>query len=252
MSLFRRCFAAAIASLLAVVFASAQATVPIKASKAPDARCHVGAYRLDDGRVVSVMPSDAPGTLRWRLLDGRSGKLVRESGAWISTHGWTGRPDGIEVAFGNCGQSRIRFDGRRGRKIGFDIAETRFDSHGLSLRGRLVLPRGQRRQLDLRPHAGAAQADPAADVAPRRRRHRGAFARDATTLERARRRRPPDRGRGIPAGRPRHLRIRNRCLQRAAAHAHGRGLSADAMDWVKHGRLGEVAYGRAVRLPVSR
>ncbi|MGJ7903659.1 alpha/beta hydrolase family protein [Lysobacter sp. 1R34A] len=145
MTVFRLCFAAAIASILAVAVASAQAAAPTKASKTPDARCHVGAYRLDDGGIVSVMPSDAPGTLRWRLLDGRSGKLVREHGAWISTRGWTGRPDGIEVTFGSCDRSRIRFDGRRGRKIGFDIAETRFDSHGLSLRGRLVLPRGRQR-----------------------------------------------------------------------------------------------------------
>ncbi|MGO0999473.1 alpha/beta hydrolase family protein [Lysobacter sp. CA196] len=142
MNLFRLCFAAAIASATAVVFASTNAAAPIKTSKAPDARCHVGAYRLDDGRVVSVMPSDDPGKLRWRLLDGRTGKLVRENGAWTSTRGWTEQPDGIKVAFGACNQSRIRFDGRRGRKIGFDIAETRFDSHGLSLRGRLVLPRG--------------------------------------------------------------------------------------------------------------
>ncbi|ALN65578.1 alpha/beta hydrolase fold family protein [Lysobacter antibioticus] len=144
MNLFRLCFAVAIASVIAAVCASAHAApASTKSSKAADARCHVGAYRLDDGRVVSVMPSDDPSKLRWRLLDGRTGKLVRENGAWISTRGWTGQPDGIRVAFGTCNQSRIRFDGRRGRKIGFDIAETRFDSHGLSLRGRLVLPRGQ-------------------------------------------------------------------------------------------------------------
>jgi len=144
MNLFRLCFAVAICGAIAFACASAHAaSASTKNSKAADARCHVGAYRLDDGRVVSVMPSDAPGKLRWRLLDGRTGKLVPENGVWISTRGWTEQPDGIKVAFGTCSQSRIRFDGHRGRKIGFDIAETRFDSHGLSLRGRLVLPRGQ-------------------------------------------------------------------------------------------------------------
>lgn len=112
----------------------------------PDVRCHVGAYRLDDGRFVGVAPLDDPSALRWRLLDGRSGRLSRGlDGAFVNTVGWTVRRDGLSVAFGGCGEGRIRFDGHDGRRLDFLVTETTFAGNGVELRGRLVLPRGRER-----------------------------------------------------------------------------------------------------------
>ncbi|WP_363799670.1 alpha/beta hydrolase [Lysobacter firmicutimachus] len=113
------------------------------APAADPARCHAGAYRLDDGRVVDIGAVATPGTLRWRLMDGRTGKLTQRDGAWTSTRGWTDRPDGVAVSFGDCAQGRIRYDGHAGRKLRFDIRETRFQGNGVELRGRLVLPEGR-------------------------------------------------------------------------------------------------------------
>ncbi|MGH8252034.1 MAG: alpha/beta hydrolase family protein [Steroidobacteraceae bacterium] len=108
----------------------------------PALLCHAGAYRLEDGTQIDVVPGD-PGKLRWRMFDGRSGLLTgKPDGEWTSTLGWTGRPDGIVVRFGACADSRMAFGARAGRKLAFDILETKFEGAGETLRGRLVLPQG--------------------------------------------------------------------------------------------------------------
>lgn len=107
--------------------------------------CFIGAYRLDDGSVVDIGPSDE-NALRWRRLDGGTGELRSAGdGRWHSTYGWTGRPDGKRVAFGDCGDGTIAFDGHPGRHIPFDVADVRFASHGVVLAGRLVLPKGAKK-----------------------------------------------------------------------------------------------------------
>lgn len=112
-------------------------------ASANDLACHAGAYRLDDGSVVDVAARDDDDALRWRLLDGRTGRLTRGAdGAWTSTLGWTNRNDGVQVDFGQCAAEQIRFDGQAGKKLAFDVIDTRFAGEGVSLRGRLVLPRG--------------------------------------------------------------------------------------------------------------
>lgn len=112
------------------------------ASNATDTTsCHAGAYRLDDGSIVDVANADK-GALRWRLIDGRTGRLSERDGQWNSTLGWTERPDNVRVSFGECGQGKIAFEGKNGRKLQFDITETRFEGNDVNLRGRLVLPRG--------------------------------------------------------------------------------------------------------------
>ena len=112
-----------------------------------DVRCHAGAYRLDDGAVVDVATVSEPNQLRWRLLDGRTGLLTfDDKGQWTSTLGWTGRADGVRVDFGDCSAAdRIEFDGKRGARIAFDIIPTTFQGNGVTLRGRLVLPKGNGR-----------------------------------------------------------------------------------------------------------
>ncbi|UJB18994.1 MULTISPECIES: alpha/beta hydrolase family protein [Lysobacter] len=131
-------------ALLTALLASAAAVAaePAVAAKAPDARCHAGAYRLDDDSVVSVGTIDKPEQLRWRLIDGRTGKLTPKDGAWVSTRGWSDRPDGVQVSFGACDEGRIQYEGHAGKKIKFDIVDTKFEGKGVSLRGRLVLPQG--------------------------------------------------------------------------------------------------------------
>ena len=104
--------------------------------------CHVGSYRLTDHMIVDIGPSSG-GKLRWRTTDGRSGLLTPgDHGVWRSTLGWTERPDGNDVTFGDCGAGKIRFRGLAGHRIDFDVRETRFQSGDTSLAGRLVMPKG--------------------------------------------------------------------------------------------------------------
>src|SRR5271170_2898370 len=104
--------------------------------------CHVGAYRLTDGRIIDVAPSD-PNPLRWRAFSGETGALLKNAdGTWTSTFGWTGRPDGRTVSFSDCATGNIRFDATSGQRIDFHVTETVFKSHGTKLVGRLILPKG--------------------------------------------------------------------------------------------------------------
>ncbi|HEY3777117.1 MAG TPA: alpha/beta hydrolase [Rhizomicrobium sp.] len=107
--------------------------------------CHVGSYRLNDGSLVDIAPSDKA-TLRWRRFDGTTGALHRSAkGDWSSTFGWTGRPDGKSVSFSDCKTGNIDFDKTPGSRIAFDVTNTRFNSHGTVLVGRLVMPKGKNR-----------------------------------------------------------------------------------------------------------
>src|SRR5215472_6842536 len=119
---------------LAIAFASA-------AHAAED--CHIDSYRLDNGALVDIAPSDGD-ALRWRQFDGTTGALHRTAGDdWRSTYGWTDRADGVTVSFPDCAAGRITFRGASGTKIAFDVRDAAFVSHGVRLVGRLVLPKGQ-------------------------------------------------------------------------------------------------------------
>ena len=128
-------------SILAVLAALAMAW-PAAAGEVetPSFACHVGLYRLDDGRVVDIGLSD--GGLRWRDLDGATGKLVRDADGWRSTRGWTGEVERLTIDPGVCGGDRIVFAGQAGRRERLVVTETEFMSRGERLRGRLVLPEG--------------------------------------------------------------------------------------------------------------
>ncbi|MGN6729305.1 MAG: alpha/beta hydrolase family protein [Rhodanobacteraceae bacterium] len=107
--------------------------------------CHLGAYRLADGSLVDIGATDGP-HLRWRREDGKTGALThRSDGTWTSTLGWTDHPDGIKVGFSDCSEGRITFDGTPGKRIALDVANTRFQGAGVTLAGRLVLPKGNGR-----------------------------------------------------------------------------------------------------------
>jgi uncharacterized protein len=111
------------------------------ASVATAANCAIGAYRMSDGQTVDVAPADED-TLRWRDFGGATGHLERNGdGSWTSTYGWTGRPDGNRVSF-DCESGGIMLGPRRGEKVDLDITETSFQSGGVNLVGRLLMPRG--------------------------------------------------------------------------------------------------------------
>lgn len=113
------------------------------ASQDPAVHCHIGAYRLGDGSLVDIGATDPTSALRWRRVDGTTGLLTRRpDGAWTSTRGWTGRPDRITVRFSDCRDGGITFDGMTGRRIAFDVTNARFQGSGVSLAGRLILPKG--------------------------------------------------------------------------------------------------------------
>jgi pimeloyl-ACP methyl ester carboxylesterase len=104
--------------------------------------CRIGAYRLDDGRSVSIA-SAGDKTLRWRLVDGATGLLTPDAhGVLASTLGWTGKPDGHVISFGPCDEGGLRFDSHNGRRVPLDITETKFTRGDVTFAGRLVLPKG--------------------------------------------------------------------------------------------------------------
>lgn len=104
--------------------------------------CHIGAYRMNDGRLIDIAPSEGT-KLRWRMLDGETGALDRQAdGSWRSSFGWTGRPDGRIVSFSDCDTGTLDFAGSKAHRIALSEAETSFVSHGTKLVGRLVLPAG--------------------------------------------------------------------------------------------------------------
>jgi uncharacterized protein len=131
----------AITGLLALL-----TTAPFSAGAEParrDLACAVGYYRLSGSAGVDLgyAGEDA---LRWRRPDGTSGLLTPTGEhAWTSTAGWTGRTDGVQVDTRACAQGQISFAGKTARRMQFAILETRFESGGTSLAGRLVLPSGK-------------------------------------------------------------------------------------------------------------
>ena len=119
---------------------SVLSAVPAAADTTKD--CHIGSYRLSDGRAVDIAPSDLD-TLRWRMFTGETSQLhPQKDGTWANTYGWTNRADGKIVSFSDCAEGRITFEKESGRRIAFDVRDTTFDSDGVKLVGRLVLPQG--------------------------------------------------------------------------------------------------------------
>jgi pimeloyl-ACP methyl ester carboxylesterase len=127
-----------------VLALAAALLAPAAAHAEPAADCHVGAYRLSDGRLIDLAPAEAG--LRYRLFDGTTGALhPAGDGSWTSTLGWTDRPDGARFELGACGTGELRVDGVAGRRIDLDVTERRFHGRGVELVGRLVLPPGKQR-----------------------------------------------------------------------------------------------------------
>jgi uncharacterized protein len=110
---------------------------------AASADCHVGLYAMADGSTVDIAQS-SDDLLRWRRPDGTSGAFAPAgANAGVSRLGWTTRPDGHAVALPDC--DSLRFDGAVGRRVPLVVHEARFQSDGVELVGRLVLPPGDAR-----------------------------------------------------------------------------------------------------------
>ena len=105
--------------------------------------CQIGAYRFSDGEIVDIARSEGD-TFRWRKFDGTTGVLHKKGdGSWTSTLGWTDRQDGHTASFTRCATGEIEFDGKKARRIPFDVTDTVFEGRGeVKLAGRLVLPKG--------------------------------------------------------------------------------------------------------------
>lgn len=112
------------------------------ACAASDKDCHIGSYRLNDGSTIDVAAS-VDDTLRWRLFTGETGQLhPQANGTWTSTYGWTDRGDSRTISFSDCSRGEIHFGPVSGKRIAFDVRDTKFEDRGVKLVGRLVLPTG--------------------------------------------------------------------------------------------------------------
>ncbi len=104
--------------------------------------CHIGSYKLENGSVIDI-GDEGNHSLRWRAFTGETGRLSkRPDGSWVSTYGWTERADGKNVSFSDCDRGKITFDNEPGQRIPFDVSNTAFQSGGVKLVGRLIMPRG--------------------------------------------------------------------------------------------------------------
>jgi uncharacterized protein len=111
----------------------------------PAPSCHVGLYAFGDGSTVDIAPS-SDDLLRWRRPDGTSGAFALAGArAGVSRLGWTSRPDGHVVKMGDCVGGTLRFDGVQGKRVQLVARDVRFQSDGIELAGRLVMPPGDAR-----------------------------------------------------------------------------------------------------------
>jgi pimeloyl-ACP methyl ester carboxylesterase len=126
---------------LSAVCLSAAIAAESKTGMAAD--CQTGTYRFSDGEIIDIAKSEGK-TLRWRKFDGTTGVLhEKQDSLWTSTLGWTDHPDGHKVCFTRCATGEIEFDGKKARRVPFDVTDTVFESRGgVKLAGRLVLPKG--------------------------------------------------------------------------------------------------------------
>src|SRR5262245_22840018 len=112
----------------------------------PPQACYSGAYRFANGGFVVVSPSDE-GALRYRVTDGRTGRLYPDDDKHFSGGpGWASREPRIaEAAFDGCSSDRLQFrlkDGPSGvaRRVPVTRKTGTFSSIGNTLYGELFTP----------------------------------------------------------------------------------------------------------------
>jgi uncharacterized protein len=93
------------------------------------------------GANVDIAQDDE--NLEWHMKDGTIGELAPTADG-SSILGWTERPEGKRVSFGDCTADKIYFDGVEGHRILFDVVETRFQGAGPSGHAQRHRPRAHR------------------------------------------------------------------------------------------------------------
>lgn len=109
-------------------------------AQAPDLACHIGVYRLADGSLLDLGRTD--GGLRWRRMDGETGRLLPEKDGLKAYVGWTKEAASAAPDLGAC-DDQITFRGQTGARVALQVIDTTFEgANGTKLAGRLVLPPG--------------------------------------------------------------------------------------------------------------
>lgn len=138
----------ALAALFAVAVLSACASNEERDLPVAEIDCRVGLYRNADGEALALTPTSAGG-YRWRMLDGRTGTLVQENGAWVAKLGFTEEPDTNTVDLGACGDDEIHLGPPEAlqayARVPLEITDTTFEHDGLTFSGRLIWPEGVER-----------------------------------------------------------------------------------------------------------
>ncbi|MBY9068065.1 alpha/beta hydrolase [Hyphomonas sp. WL0036] len=99
-----------------------------------------GAWALDDGGGVAVTPAEEG--LRWRSLDGQTGRFVLEKDIWSAYQGWTDTAETRQIQF-TCSEGLTLFEGEAATKVPVTTQDIIFTgSKGTKLAGRLILPEG--------------------------------------------------------------------------------------------------------------
>ena len=132
---------------VAVSFAAAVlVTTPAASTEAPPHACYSGAYKLSSGDYIVISPS-GEGALRYRVPDGRSGRLYADDDRHFhGGPGWASRePRIVEAVFDECPGQRLEFrlkDGPSGvaRRVSVTKTPTTFSSIGNTLYGELYAP----------------------------------------------------------------------------------------------------------------
>ncbi|HEY5810525.1 MAG TPA: alpha/beta hydrolase [Povalibacter sp.] len=109
------------------------------------AACYAGAYRLSDG--TEIVLTSAQGNLRYRLLDGRTGRLAPDSATQFhSVPGWSERePPVVRAMFAGCSNPAMSFQWGTapplsGARVTQPVIPIRFSNAGADLYGELHLP----------------------------------------------------------------------------------------------------------------
>lgn len=132
--------------IVALLFALPAAAQPLDAIPSTrlnaELRCLLGSYALPSGRAVSITGSDGhPRDLQFTFSDGRYGTLkAGETGIYTA--------GAISMEFAPCSEGNLRVTqgsvAESGTHLRLVERETSFESDGLKLHGKLVLPRDGR------------------------------------------------------------------------------------------------------------
>lgn len=129
--------------LLAALAASTppQALDPLpQTTLAPELRCLLGSYSLPDGRAVTITGHDGrPRGLQYTLSDGRFGPLQEDAAGRFTSAA-------LDIRFAPCPAGTLTLGPApaeaTGTRIASVVKETAFQSDGVRLQGKLVLPPG--------------------------------------------------------------------------------------------------------------